>query len=102
MATAIKLVLLAAYPLLLAARIVDVVRGRDPLRLRNPGGSMWMARDDAPPAPAYFSASQPLQPSPSRARVLARAAGMFARKSAAAPRHTAMPDEIPDEVYTLW
>jgi hypothetical protein len=102
MATVIKLVLLAAYPLLLVARIVDLVRGRDPLRLKNPRGSMWIARGDAPAAHSYFSASQPSVPSPSRSRWLARAAGVFARRGPAAPRHTSMPDEIPDEVYTLW
>jgi hypothetical protein len=102
MVIVIKLVLLATYPLLLLARIGDMVRGRDPLRLTNPRGSMWIARRQAPPAHSYFSVSQPFVPSPSRSRLLARVARVFAAKAAAAPRRTAMPDEIPDEVYTLW
>jgi hypothetical protein len=102
MAILITLALVAAYPLLLIARLVDAVRGRDPLRRHNPRGTMWVARGEAPPAPSYFSASQPFMPSPTRARLLARLAGVFARRAGAAPRQTAMPDEIPDEVYTLW
>jgi hypothetical protein len=102
MAIVIKFVLLATYPLLLLARIGDLVRGRDPLRLKNPRGSMWTARHEAPPAHSYFSTSHPFLPSPSRARLLAGAARVLAPKGAAAPRRPPMPDQIPDEVYTLW
>ena len=102
MAILIKLVLLAAYPLLLVARVADMVRGRDPLLRKKPRGTMWIARADAPPAHSYFSASQPFMRSPSRARLLARVAGLFGRKAAVDRRDVAMPDEIPDEVYTLW
>lgn len=96
----IRLVLLATYPLLLLARVLDAVRGHDRLRRTNPRGSMWIERGDPPPAHSYFSASPPAASSWS-ARVLAGVAALVGRKTAA-PRQAARPDDIPDEVYTLW
>jgi hypothetical protein len=80
-----------------------VLRGRDPLRLREPAGSCWIERDGTPAARTYFSEHDSTMTSIAAAslRAVARA---FAPSGEAVTSHraTQMPDEIPDEVYTLW
>lgn len=107
-------VLLAiTYPLLLAARLVNTVLGRDPLRRARPsGGSYWVKRDSSPGDAGYF-----LEVSPSEKRdrssagwlpeaVLLSLSRWFApRRSTPGEKFSATADReqgIPDEMYTLW
>ena len=107
-------VLLAiTYPLLLAARVINGLTGRDPLRRTRPtAGSYWVERDNPPGDAGYF-----LEDSPSEKRNhasagwLAEAVLVSLSRWFAPPRAT--PNEkfsaaadreqgIPDEMYTLW
>lgn len=103
---AARLVLIALYPLLLIARIRSVFSGHDPLRLKQPKGSCWIERPAMPEARAYFAEADSREPSSSAGAVIKCVARAFApadsdgRPSRTA--HTALPGDIPDEVYTLW
>lgn len=100
---AARLILTALYPLLLIARLVIVLRGRDPLRSKEPAGSCWIERPPTPSARAYFS-EQDSTVSSVAGSALQTVARAFAPsdQAVATRRVTAVPDEIPDEVYTLW
>lgn len=107
------IVLALVYPLLLAARLLNLVLGRDPLRRREPTSrSLWIARDTATSDAGYFSEASPAE---GRGHggfgrlpesVLLRIARWHApprlqpreKFSAAADREQG----IPDEMYTLW
>jgi hypothetical protein len=101
-----RLALIIVYPLLMGARLLAWVSGRDPLRLKEPAGSCWIARPPAPPPRSYFSESGVRESRSLGYRVLIRIGRGFAppadlddRRSA---RPAALPSDIPDEVYTLW
>ena len=106
--TTARLLLVLLYPLLLVAGLVDRLRGRDPLRLKEPPDlSCWVECPPPPPARTYFSAaSAPGGASGAwLAGVFARAARLFARSRGdgrGTPRPSVMPADVPDEVYTLW
>ncbi len=101
-----RLVLISLYPLLLVARIVSAMSGHDPLRLKEPKGSCWIERPPMPDARAYFAESDSPEIASSAAAAIRSVARAFApaagdgRPSRSAP--TALPGDIPDEVYTLW
>lgn len=103
---AARLVLIALYPLLLVARVASAFNGHDPLRLKEPKGSCWIERPPMPDARAYFADSDSSELSSSAAAAIRSVARAFApaegdgRPSRTA--HTALPSDIPDEVYTLW
>ena len=99
-----RLLLIALYPLLLAARAAMWLRGRDPLRLKEPAGSCWIARPEAPPARSYFSERATGERQSTTAAIAGRIAGAFAPGSDPAGKDAsnALPADIPDEVYTLW
>jgi hypothetical protein len=105
MSALIRIVLVSLYPLLLGARVVSLVRRRDPLRRREPAGSCWIPRAPVPEPRSYFSetASRTRLARPAAAlrvaaSVLARATGKGRGRRLTSP----MPIEVPDEVYTLW
>jgi hypothetical protein len=104
------LLLTLAYPLLLIARLINAVSGRDPLRLRRPtDASLWIPRNQSSSDSSYFSETSPAEAaeggSPA-ASFLAWVARFYApprsqpkeKFSAAADREQG----IPDEMYTLW
>src|SRR5215210_256752 len=56
-----RLLAALAYPLLVVARMLDALAGRDPLRLRRPApGSLWIARGE-PARSSYFSESSDVE-----------------------------------------
>jgi len=108
-----RIALVALYPLLLLGRGLNAVRGRDPLRLREPSGrTAWVERGPEPSRASYFSeASEPEGNAHGgsgwlAAATLAWLAGWLAPPRAGSRegfRPTADRDrDIPDEVYTLW
>jgi hypothetical protein len=104
MSALIRIVLVSLYPLLLGARLVSLVRRRDPLRRREPAGSCWIPRAPTPEPRSYFSETagtrlaRPAAALRAAALVLARAT----RKGRGRRLTSQMPIEVPDEVYTLW
>jgi hypothetical protein len=100
---AARLILTALYPLLLIARLAMALRGRDPLRSEEPAGSCWIERMRTPPARTYFSEHDSTVTSIAGAALQAVARAFAPSGEAARSRRaTPVPDEIPDEVYTLW
>jgi len=108
-----KIVLVLLYPLLLLARLVNVVTRRDRLRLRRPQTkSFWLEREDESQSASYFSESsaRTARESGGLAGVakwlLKRVARYYLpRRAAPAEKYAAAADReqgIPDEVYTLW
>jgi hypothetical protein len=113
MQIATKCLLVLLYPLLVGAWLVNRLRGRDRLRLREParGESCWIERRGRPDIASYFSESSRAEggdaPSAARplTRLLCRAARLYTprRQSAGAYKAAAEREQgIPDEVYTLW
>jgi hypothetical protein len=108
----VKILLLLTFPLLLLARAVDAIRGRDPLQLREPRGTCWIARTAVPSRPSYFSEASELEgrghsgAGRLAAALLRRAARLFVPRRKASPDATSTllgrDPHIPDEVYTLW
>lgn len=100
---AARLILTALYPLLLIARLAMVLRGRDPLRLKEPAGSCWIERVRTPSARTYFSEHDSTVTSMAGTALQAVARAFAPSGEAVATRRdTPVPDDIPDEVYTLW
>jgi hypothetical protein len=101
-----RLVLIALYPLLLVARVVSMVSGHDPLRLKEPEGSCWIERPPMPHARTYFAESDSSELSSSAGAAIKSVARAFAPPEGEAgpsrTTHAALPSDIPDEVYTLW
>ncbi len=108
-----KLLLAITYPLLLVARLANVLSGRDPLRRARPSsGSYWIERDTPSGDAVYFlevSASDKRERA--SAGWLPEAVLLALSRWFAPPRAT--PNEkfsaaadreqgIPDEMYTLW
>ena len=105
--TTARLLLVLLYPVLMVAGLVGRLRGRDPLRLKEPpDSSCWVECPPPPPARAYFSpTSSPGGASGWLVRLFARAARLVARSrdgGRLTPRPSVMPADVPDEVYTLW
>ena len=107
------LLLALTYPLLVVARLVDVLLRRDPLRLREPGGeSLWIPRAAQPDSTSYFSESSVAEGKGAggfgwiAAAPLRWQSRLFGgrRQSPGANYAPAADREqgIPDEVYTLW
>jgi hypothetical protein len=109
-----KILLVAVYPFLLMAWLVNLLLGRDRLRLYNIPSeeSCWIERRGQPNTATYFleaSCSEGDQ-KPSAARPLARLLRGIARFYTP-PRQVAgavykpsaeRERSIPDEIYTLW
>ncbi|HEY6167023.1 MAG TPA: hypothetical protein VI454_03210 [Verrucomicrobiae bacterium] len=113
MDTLAKIILVLVYPLLLLARLLNALLGRDPLRLREPrGDSLWIARDVESDSASYFSEASAAEGrghggvgglARAPLKILAR---LYAPpRSAPTGQYSAGADReqgIPDEVYTLW
>ena len=109
--TAIVIVLI--YPLLVAARLCNLVLGRDPLRLRKPAGNpFWIVREPTPSDASYFSESSMVEGRNHRGLGWI-AAGVLTWAARASTPGRGQPGEkfsaaadrehgIPDETYTLW
>jgi hypothetical protein len=101
-----RIILTACYPVLLGARLIAWLRGRDPLRLREPEGTCWIERPPAPAPRTYFSeADGPARTSLAIALLTALARACAPKRDPGDPRPAAsntLPSDIPDEVYTLW
>ena len=107
-----NLLLALLYPLLLAARLFNALRGRDPLRRGRPGaGSLWVERSAASSDTSYFSEASPSEAGRSSAAWLPESMLVALSRWYAPPR--SRPNEkfsaaadreqgIPDEMYTLW
>src|SRR5437868_6027473 len=107
------LILTLLYPLLLAARLLNTLLRRDPLRRARPAtGSLWVERNTRASDASYFSE---VSPSETRGRSsagwLAESVLVFLSRWYAPPRlrpnekFSAAADReqgIPDEMYTLW
>ena len=107
------LLLAITYPLILAARLINALLGRDPLRRVRPSGdSYWVERENTPGDAGYF-----VEASPSERRDRASAGWLPEAVLVSLSRWFAparvTPDEkfspaadreqgIPDEMYTLW
>jgi hypothetical protein len=106
------LLLTLLYPLLVAARAMNALLGRDPLRRRPPAGSLWIARDPAAHDAGYFSESSPNEGRGhgGSGRIAAAVLLLIARwyappRSQPNEKFSAAADReqgIPDEMYTLW
>ena len=110
----LKTLLVLLYPLLILARILNALLGRDPLVLREPkGATCWIERGPEAGSASYFS-----EASGQEGRnhggfgrmatvMLGWAARLFSPPSSKSDsgdfRAGADRDQdIPDEVYTLW
>lgn len=108
-----NILLVLLYPVMLFARVLNALLGRDPLRLRRPEGeSFWIARGLEPDRVSFFS-EMSVTEGHNNGGMGRIAASLLTRLSRinAPPRTT--PGEkysasvdreqgIPDEVYTLW
>jgi hypothetical protein len=111
--TVIKALLVLIYPLLLLGRVLNILLGRDPLRLREPkGATCWTQRRPEASRTSYFSeASEQEGSGHGGFGRLATTTLAWVSRRMAPPRRTtsegfrAAADrdrDIPDEVYTLW
>jgi hypothetical protein len=104
-------ILALLYPLLLIARVINRLTGRDPLRWREPSAaSLWIERRVPESDAHYFGETSPVEGARGAGRwpaaVFARVARWYAparlqpqeKFSAATDREQG----IPDEMYTLW
>ena len=108
-----KIILIAVYPLLVAARLLQSLLGRDPLHLKKPkGDSCWIAREAEPAQQDYFSEQSQaegrlhgglgwLAAAPLRAIAHWYAPGAQSVGEVYTPAAD-REEGIPDEVYTLW
>jgi hypothetical protein len=109
-----KILLVVIYPLLVLAWLVNLLLGRDRLRLHNVPSqeSCWIERRSQPSTASYFFEASCFEggDEPSAARPLSRLLRGIARlytppRQAAGVVYEASADRkqgIPDEVYTLW
>lgn len=108
-----RLLLVFAYPLFLVAWGLNWLRGRDPLRLREPrADTLWIRRGVQPGAADYFSEASVTEGlghggSGSGGGVLVRALSRLTAPRRVQPGAKFSPaadreQGIPDEVYTLW
>ncbi len=116
------LILYITYALLLPAKALAALRGRDPLQLKNDPSrtSYWVPRPIRTDAAAYFSESSPAEddivagrgdPSTRRLRPAGRIAMaplLWLAKRQGPGRNTVAVSAserdkgVPDEIYTLW
>ena len=108
-----RVLLCALYPFLVIGRILNTLRGSDPLHLREPrGATCWIEHGSEAGRSSYFSEASASEgkghggSSRLAGTVLVWVARLFApaRKSTGEGyRAGAERDqEIPDEIYTLW
>jgi hypothetical protein len=109
-----KILLVLMYPLLLLARLLNLVSGRERLRLHDVsgGGSFWIDRRVQPNAISYFSEHSCSEggAEASAARPITRLLCLIARlykppREVAVGIYKSSPEReqgIPDQVYTLW
>lgn len=104
-----RILLTLAYPLLLIARAINIVTGRDPLRSRRPREqSLWIARAPVDSDASYFSETSPAEPrQPSLAAAVLTWIARFYAPPRSQPKEKFSPaadreQGIPDEMYTLW
>lgn len=110
-----KALLVLLYPLVILARLVNALRGTDPLRLKGDpdAASFWIEREAEPSRASYFSeASETEGRRPAGAgRLVTALLRMVAKGFAPSkPREGVEASKpavdreqgIPDEVYTLW
>jgi len=108
-----KVILVLVYPLLVLGRALNLVFGRDPLRLREPAAqTCWIARDRGPSPMSYFSEASELEGNAhggfgrfatGTLRWISRRLAPARGKSGEEFRPGAERDrDIPDEIYTLW
>ena len=113
MAALTKVILVLLYPLLVLGRLLNLLLGRDPLRLREPRGkSCWIERGPEPSPTSYFSAASELEGRDHGGfgRLATIVLCWVARLLAPSRRSTGKDflaaadrdQDIPDEVYTLW
>ena len=108
-----NLLLAIVYPLVFCARVLNMLLGRDPLRLREPRcETYWIPRAAQPDPASYFSEASVAEGRGSGGfgwiaaaplRWLSRLFG--ARRAQPGEKYTPAVDReqgIPDEVYTLW
>lgn len=108
-----RILLTLLYPLLLLARVLNLITGRDPLRRR--GGrakTFWIARDAGPDRASYFSEASAVEGrghgglgSLAAGPLLALARWYAPRRHQPGEKFSASADReqgIPDELYTLW
>jgi hypothetical protein len=105
-----RLLAALAYPLVVVARVLNALAGRDPLRLRRPApGSLWIARGE-PARQSYFSESSDVEGRGHGGfgwiaeRILLAVAAASAHKRGATDARVAPASsrEVPDEIYPLW
>ena len=112
-AETMKALLVVIYPLLLLAGLVNRLRGRNHLRLREiPEQTFWIERRGQPGTASYFSELSCAQGGhePTAARSLTRLFRMIGRLYTPPRQATGMiykpsaerEKDIPDEIYTLW
>jgi len=109
-----KILLVLMYPLLLLARVLNLVSGRERLRLHDVSGgrSFWIDRRVQPNAISYFSEHSCSEGGSERSaarplilllRGVARLYTPPLRSDGANYKASAEREHgIPDEVYTLW
>jgi len=109
----LKILLVLLFPLLLLARVLNALLGRDPLRLREPRGeSCWIERGPEPDRASYFSEASVVE-GRGHGGLGWIAGGLLKRLSRLQAPSRPAPGEkfstaadrekgIPDEVYTLW
>jgi hypothetical protein len=109
-----RALLTVLYPLLLLARLVNRLFGRDPLVLKRPTAEKtgWIERHVQPDVASYFTESSPAdcRSGPSAAKPLIFLLHLLARlyrppRRVPGTNYEAAADreqEIPEEAYTLW
>ena len=108
-----RLLLVVAYPVFLVAWGFNWLRGRDPLRLREPrADTLWIQRGAQPGASDYFSEASVAEGlghggSGRFGGAVLRALSRLTAPRRAQPGGKFSPaadreQGIPDEVYTLW
>ena len=109
----LKFVLAFVYPVIVAGRLLNLLTGRDPLRLREPAAdSFWITRAERPSPAEYFAQASSVEGRGhggwgGAASAVLRWMARFSapRRLQPGERYSAAADReqgIPDEVYTLW
>ena len=103
---AVRIILVALYPMLVVVRAANKLRGRDVLRLkRTTTASYWIERQPTPRPRGYFAGAPAAAKAPAIVGMLAsvgRAIASWNRGGDARASRPMQPTEIPDEIYTLW
>jgi hypothetical protein len=102
MTSALRIVLMACYPLLIGIRALGALTGRDPLGLARKPVTYWTARPRPASPRSYFSPGEPGSAGASAIVFVAGVVAWLQQSSAASPAPAPPPAEIADEIYTLW